>query len=634
MSDLSEFYITLMSNADTDIFHSNTLASFSNNIPRNSPLNDFDGWHVALHSMGISTKFYNIKNPADVTQPSFKIIIRSKGPKILGKLGLFEPNQADLFNPNEYEKSFVESLLQQPTDFMEILSHDTDIFGLDKNEIIKKHYSRYKNKDFSNPCPLDLNFCAESLLEYESQKTFEVIRDDIEVRFSDEFLSVDQIKGAFNILSTMNIPLLVEIKEGCNFSILAKNDRLFENFAYTVMIHSSAVENFQIQKQSLRKTKFRGGDYFCKDFNSKFDMLVGQSRNWFYNYPEVVMVECEQMKEHVCNSKSEKYLSFVSPVFKSSEVYSNFLATVDQFHPLANKYIDKFTIRLKNLKNETISLLPGPATYVKLLFKKMDSPPTFNIKLANNKSSFETILPQPVCLENKSWRVTLNSICFPNEYLPLPSSLNRRKVWYFDENEIKISTLPNMSYASTDMLINTLNQIFNKGSISFTIQHGKLCIKSGLKHTQLGFSKDIAQILGYDDCTDPGDNATTSLKITEVSKANVPFVCVNFTSKISEVLCFKNNIQLDYLKPKYLMVYANIIDHCIVGSKYVKLLRIVPIRQYTENTYELHDFARPEFHGLESTYFDSITIEIRDHTGELVNFINKKLVLNLFFSCE
>lgn len=82
------------------------------------------------------------------------------------------------------------------------------------------------------------------------------------------------------------------------------------------------------------------------------------------------------------------------------------------------------------------------------------------------------------------------------------------------------------------------------------------------------------------------------------------------------------------------MVYANIIDHCIVGAQYIKLLRIVPINKFTGNNYDLHEFPQAEYHGLEYTYFDSIKIEIRDHSGELVNFIDKKLSLNFHFSCE
>ncbi|MDP2809508.1 MAG: hypothetical protein Q8O34_05115, partial [Rhodocyclaceae bacterium] len=37
---------------------------------------------------------------------------------------------------------------------------------------------------------------------------------------------------------------------------------------------------------------------------------------------------------------------------------------------------------------------------------------------------------------------------------------------------------------------------------------------------------------------------------------------------------FKNNTPIGNIKPEYLMLYTNIIESCIVGNEYVKLLKI------------------------------------------------------------
>lgn len=627
MNSLNEFFVTLMSNASTNEFSENSLSNFSNKLPQHLDLDDLNQWYVSLHSLGVSNRFRNIIRPQNKNLPSFKLIIRAREkpketspashkPK-LTQLGLHS-----LFNRTKYTSSFIDSLKNQPTNFMEILSHDTNIFGDNKDEIIQNHASL---SEISTAVTRKNLEPEESANMFNKKETFSVETDHILISFREDCLTVEEINEHFKIWDRVGVPLSVKVSKGEYFLIKAEDSELFANYSYTLMIHSSSVDIFNFQVDALRMTEYEGESYFCKDFNNKFDVLIGQSKNWFYNYPQIISVECDQVKEQAHNSLLEKHVSVVCPQFQE-ENYFNFFTEIHHFHPLSNNYLDKISVRLKDLDNQLLNLLPGPATYVKLLFKKMSYSDSFNVRLTNNGSKFESVLPQPINLDH-TWKVSLSSISFPTEYLPLPLDRLKRKIWYVEEGKVKVSTLPNIQYTKS-LLVQMVNQIFNKTGVKCAIENDRFIVTTS-KSIELGMSLPVAQVLGFD--KDININQNTSSDYSYFTIEDYLRIRVN---QVNRKPMFYRTINLEFLRPYYLMVYASIIDHCIVGSQYIKLLRISPVNRYNGNSYELHEFPRAEFHGLESTYFDSIKIEIRDHSGDLVNFIDKKLSLNLHFSNE
>jgi len=257
----------------------------------------------------------------------------------------------------------------------------------------------------------------------------------------------------------------------------------------------------------------------------------------------------------------------------------------------------------------------------------MDGADSFHVRLSQIGNSFNTVLPQPLNLDH-SWKCALTSMSFPGEFLPLPIDHNKRKVWYISSGSvIKAISLPNIQY-SKNLLIQVINQFFRQSGASFNLENDRFLVSNGSgKKLNFGFSESIAHILGFDE----------KLNSDLVYNENFAYANLNGhvgvqlkTLNVRNVPVFHKIVNIDHLRPCYLMVYANIIDHSVVGSQYLKLLRNVPVHRHIG--YDLHEFKQPEYHGLESTYFDSINIEIRDHTGELVNFIAKKIVLNIKFS--
>lgn len=449
-------------------------------------------------------------------------------------------------------------------------------------------------------------------------------------------MALEDIRKHFYTFFRKDIPLKCVVEHGKEFSIYAEDSEKFEKYAYTLMIHEQSMDNFKFPPDSLRKTEYQGSCYFVKDFNSKYDVLTGESKLWYYIYPEIIKVQCEEVKEQIHNSSLEKNLAVVCPVFKSDETYYCMNFEQDNFYPLSHTNLDKIKITIKDIDNNIIQFLPGPATFVRLKFKKMNFPKFFNVRLSDNKSKFKSKLAYPLYL-NQQWKVALTSISFPTEFLPLPVDPSERKITgYRGRNHpFTVYELPNIAYTDNEHLIRLINQAFENSNIKVSLVNDQLHITAKTlpelveDRYQVIFSTPIAEIMGFDREIDPGNNTETGLNIWEKDG-----ICVVEWNKSLSVSPFINNVDVNRLKPEYLMVYANIIDHNIVGNKMVKLLKIVPITKYKENTYDTVEFSKPEYHSLESTYFDSIDIEIRDHAGCLVNFIDKKNVMNLFFSCE
>lgn len=626
MSDATEFTITLLSNARGD-GGINTLSSFSNNLPIQLNLNQQDDWHVSLDGLGFSTRFYNIKN---VTMPSFKLITRKKvetiSPEKIEKM-------TDFYISAGYEKSFVESMLIQSENFDKFLLHKLKIRG--KREPAGTSENKIRKVD--NTITKTVSRFIFPLINVHATKKnyFEILDNVSNLSFTGRFMSLFDINNHFTAFFRRDIPLKSVVEDGKEFSIYAVDSEKFENYAYTLMIHEKAMENFKFPT-TLRKTMYQGACYFVKDFNSKYDVLTGESKLWYYIFPEIIKVQCEQVKEQIHNSSLEKNLAVVCPVFKSDATYYCMNFEHDNFYPLSQTSLDKIKITIKDIDDNIVQFLPGPATFVRLKFKKMNFPKFFNVRLSDNKSKFKCKLAQPLYLDNK-WKVALTSISFPTEFLPLPLEPSERKVTCYrgKKHPWTVYELPNIVYTNNDHLIGLLNQTFEDSDISLSLVNGKLLITAKTLPEQDGdvyqvmFSSPIAEIMGFEREIDPGDNTATGVKIWEHDG-----ICVVQWSKSVEVSPFLYNMDINRLKPEYLMVYANIIDHNIVGNKMVKLLRIVPLSKHKENTYDTIEFSKPEYHSLESTYFDSVDIEIRDHAGSLVNFIDKKNVMNLYFSCE
>jgi hypothetical protein len=92
---------------------------------------------------------------------------------------------------------------------------------------------------------------------------------------------------------------------------------------------------------------------------------------------------------------------------------------------------------------------------------------------------------------------------------------------------------------------------------------------------------------------------------------------------------FKNEIQLDYFIPKYLMLYGDFVNPSLVGGNLLKILKIIPIKE-SITKYVLYEIENKEFLELQNNVLDQMEFELRGHDGNFINFVSLyDVLLNL-----
>ncbi len=79
-----------------------------------------------------------------------------------------------------------------------------------------------------------------------------------------------------------------------------------------------------------------------------------------------------------------------------------------------------------------------------------------------------------------------------------------------------------------------------------------------------------------------------------------------------------------------LYIYSNITEPSLVGDARVPLLRIIPIKG-SAGQMVAYQFEKPHYHHLACRQFQTVTTDIRDDTGQPVEFERGKVIVKLHF---
>ena len=106
------------------------------------------------------------------------------------------------------------------------------------------------------------------------------------------------------------------------------------------------------------------------------------------------------------------------------------------------------------------------------------------------------------------------------------------------------------------------------------------------------------------------------------------------TPNISEVFKkeeFNGTRCVDLANSKtHFYIYSNIIEHSLVGDEHAQLLRIIPIKNDAEfGATVCNTFSNPYLIPLQSKTFDTIEIDIRDDTGNNIQFEFGRVIITL-----
>jgi len=139
----------------------------------------------------------------------------------------------------------------------------------------------------------------------------------------------------------------------------------------------------------------------------------------------------------------------------------------------------------------------------------------------------------------------------------------------------------------------------------------------------LVIGSSLAKVLGY--------NITDNLPRKFDSRDN-SYLAVNSTINNRITKEAEGLMDINLLRPSYMLIYSNIVKSNIVGGEYSKLLRLSPIKQMEQN-YSITEFEHKEFYELETHEINIVEIALCAHDGEPINFNSSKpVIVNLEFS--
>ena len=143
-----------------------------------------------------------------------------------------------------------------------------------------------------------------------------------------------------------------------------------------------------------------------------------------------------------------------------------------------------------------------------------------------------------------------------------------------------------------------------------------MIINKSKKEIEIGLPKFLKKPLGFHDDTNDDNTFSFSLNIS----ANEKYVVLN-------------KIEMCYQIPGVMVLYANFVQHSIVGNNFYPILKIIPtnITQETEDQqYTSIHFDHLEFIKCNVNYLDNMKFEFRGLDGELIEFGNdRRVVLNI-----
>lgn len=187
---------------------------------------------------------------------------------------------------------------------------------------------------------------------------------------------------------------------------------------------------------------------------------------------------------------------------------------------------------------------------------------------------------------------------------------------------VELELKPNYNY-SIEELVDEISKFLIKNNIGDCfIVDTKVRIKIMAKGIFI-LGRRLASFLGYDLKT------SAHLKWDTRDGTSIPL-----NENVNNIVVTKAEgpMQLDLLKPSYMLIYSNIVKSNIVGGAYAKLLRLAPLK-HKEQVYSITEFEHKEFYELETHHIDIIEVILCAHDGEPINFSSTKdVIVNLEFS--
>ena len=109
------------------------------------------------------------------------------------------------------------------------------------------------------------------------------------------------------------------------------------------------------------------------------------------------------------------------------------------------------------------------------------------------------------------------------------------------------------------------------------------------------------------------------------------FICV----APNDPYYFYHEMNIHEFRPKYFLLYNNICEYSIFDTKYLKILKIVPVKE-SDSEYVTIEFENDEYVGVQISHPNYLEFIPRSHTGQLIGFEsdNENVIIDLKFKIQ
>jgi len=635
--------IYLISNGSYSFFPQNSLTNFKNKIPHAFNVNN--EYEIAVESIGFTKSFKQIHIPDDDI-PSFFIsksdLISYVTTPANEKVGLIEKRmktlQDELDNiaiytndhihiENEDENKFLRLRRRDTVNYDDFADLKTFPFYFKDNET----YTKNKLKEYFNKVSIISGIRAfyddsEDKAIFSMKNNAASNNESYFVVMHETFLSSFLVNNSTFL--TMPTELFSWEQMPDNGSVFSINR---ENKEVTIEIKVDLIEIF-----------YKNEKYYAAHIQSNKHNIVCENVAEVM-FPTLVKLKCGNIRSQIMNSSYSRDLVVFCPDFSKKDKFFYHEFDSLQYVPLSNTILKDIEISLCDEKDRLLQLSSGIPTILKLSLKKMDTKKeSFNLRLTsaqneehknNMSSSFKVTLPVTLNLDRK-WRVALTSISHPNEFNTFLKDEDSRSLlvsWKNSDNDItpiRHKLTLKEYYSNTSTIVNEINNFFEEKQIGSAKIKDETLSFYFERNCVLVIGNYLLRILGFtaiDDISNYRNFTIFPIRFNS-SKSYIQ------SNQSSIIFTFQDPISLNLLDAKYICMYADFISPVILAGEYHKLLRIIPIRD-SKTGFVITEFRHKAYYELQNTEIKEISIELRAHDGELINFKSKQnIILNLLFT--
>lgn len=615
---MNEQNIYVISNGSDEYYPNNTLTNFANHFP--IPFNTSDNYQIGIQEIGFSSTFRNILLPKNTSVPSLII----SNCQISDRLG-----------PCVDEEGRIRSC-DVPVNFQLNEEHETGCRHW-KYFLEDKDYSL---KDLENLAYYIQHDTGLIMKIADNQITFEISLKQM-IRF--QYFWVFMHKSFKDTFGFQGITLLTRKS---NFEGFTKSSKSFKKQEISKIMNDVLINNkvhrerfamymdeeyyaYFIHKSPYKNTEGKITYLDTSLVSNVFDLSRPQ-------YPSYIKVVCDNIQAQVIDSNYSNYLLIFSPDYSLQSKFTYKEIESIDYVPLLNTTLSHIRIKLLDENDEYLQLQAGHATIIKLKLKKMSSleSETKTATLTSIPSKdypdnklyhYKVKLPQPIMVDN-SWRVCINTISYPNIFATFLDEIHTRQIIFKlmdSRTTLKFEFKAEHAYTKSSLVFELDNFLKSNdiGECVLIDSHVNLTCHV---NCQIKVPMAVAKVIGL------------NREVNKIGLLQLDFYgstpIVNRDENEYYKFNFPHQIDLNYLKPNYIMLYTDIIKSTIIGGGYGKILKNVSIKDNNLN-YALNEFKTKDYCELEHFEIDTVEIQLRAHDGKYINFArsNQEVIVNLEF---